>query len=62
MNMTYDEAIARLEAITKQLEGTEAMPLETYKQLASEASELLKLCRQELTTLAEDIKNAVNDI
>lgn len=62
MNMTYDEAIARLEAITKQLEGTEAMPLETYKQLASEASVLLKLCRQELTTLAEDIKNAVNDI
>lgn len=60
--MTYDQAMARLEAITKQLEGSEAMPLETYKQLAAEAGELLKQCRQELTSLAEDIKNAVKDV
>ena len=46
--MTYDEKIARAEAIIAQLEQSEAISIESYKQLASEATELLKQCKSEI--------------
>ena len=48
--MTYDENIKRAEAIIAQLEASEALSMEEYKRLASEATALLKQCKEELET------------
>ena len=46
--MTYDENIKRAEAIIAQLEASEAISMEEYKRLASEATALLKECTKEI--------------
>jgi len=46
--MTFDENIKRAESIISQLESAEAISMETYRRLASEATELLKQCRAEI--------------
>jgi len=46
--MNYDEAIKKAEAIIAQLEQAEAMSMEEYKRLASEATELLRQCKSEI--------------
>jgi exodeoxyribonuclease VII small subunit len=46
--MTYDENIKRAEAIIAQLEASEALSMEEYKRLASEATALLKECKKEI--------------
>ena len=46
--MTYDENIKRAEAIIAQLEASEALSMEEYKRLASEATALLKEGKKEL--------------
>ena len=46
--MTYDEAIKRAETIIEQLEKAEALSMDEYKRLASEATTLLKHCKEEL--------------
>lgn len=46
--MTYDENIKRAEAIIAQLEASEALSMEEYKRLASEATTLLKECKKEI--------------
>lgn len=47
--MTYDEAIQRAEAIIAQLEQSEAISMDEYKRLASEATALLKQCKEEIS-------------
>lgn len=47
--MTYDEAIQRAEAIIAQLEQSEAISMDEYKRLASEATALLKQCKTEIS-------------
>lgn len=47
-NMSYDEAMARVETIVKQLEQSEALSMEEYRTLAVEAKDLLSLCRRQL--------------
>ncbi len=47
-NMSYDEAMARVETIVKQLEQSEALSMEEYRTLAVEAKDLLALCRRQL--------------
>ena len=42
--MSYDENIKRAEQIIAQLEQTEAISLDEYKRLSSEATALLKQC------------------
>ncbi|MBO7409291.1 MAG: exodeoxyribonuclease VII small subunit [Paludibacteraceae bacterium] len=44
--MTYDEAIARVEQIVKELEQSEALSMEVYKAKAKEAKELLDFCEK----------------
>ena len=47
-NLSYDEAMARVETIVKQLELSEALSMEEYRTLAVEAKDLLALCRRQL--------------
>ena len=51
----YDEAIARVELIVKQLEEAQAISLDEYKRLASEAIALLKQCKAEIQDLGEKL-------
>ena len=49
--MSYDENIKRAEQIIAQLEQTEAISLDEYKRLSSEATALLKQCKSLLTEM-----------
>ena len=51
----YDETIKKAEAIIAQLEQAEALSMDEYKRLASEATALLKQCRSFLTEMNEDM-------
>ncbi len=53
--MTYDESIARAEAIIAQLENAEVLSMEEYKRLSSEATKLLRSCKEEIESLAKDL-------
>lgn len=52
-NMTYDEAIKRLEALVKELEESEALSMDAYQKKAVEAKELLTFCQQQLSAWEE---------
>ena len=52
--LTYDQAMARVEAIVQQLEQSEAISLSEYKQLADEARELLTFCRNEVEKISKE--------
>lgn len=60
--MNYDESIQKAEAIIAQLEQSEALSLEEYKRLASEATRLLKQCQSLLTEMHEDISVGVENL
>lgn len=47
-NLSYDEAMARVETIVKQLEQSEALSMDEYRTLAAEAKDLLSFCRSQL--------------
>lgn len=51
--MSYDEAIQRAEEIIAQLEQAEALSMDEYKRLATEATALLKECKAQILLLAE---------
>ena len=52
--LTYDQAMARVEAIVQQLEQSEAIILSEYKQLADEARQLLAFCRNEVEKISKE--------
>ena len=54
-NLTYDEAIKRAEQIIAQLEQAEALGMDEYKRLASEATALLKHCQKEIEGLSASL-------
>lgn len=47
-NLSYDEAMARVETIVKQLEQSDAISMDEYRTLATEAKDLLAFCRTQL--------------
>lgn len=47
-NLSYDEAMARVETIVRQLEQSEALSMDEYRTLATEAKDLLSFCRTQL--------------
>lgn len=49
--MNYDEKIKRAEAIVTDLEKAEVLSMDEYKRLASEASALLKQCKDEIDSI-----------
>ena len=52
-SLSYDQAMARVEAIVQQLEHSEALSLHDYRSLAEEARGLLAFCRKEIEVLRE---------
>ena len=56
--MSYDEAIVQVEAIVKDLEKSEALSMEVYKQKAQKAKELLDFCEKQLGVMAESLTPA----
>ena len=53
-NLTYDEAINRVETIVKELEQTEALSMEVYKTKAKEAKDLLDFCMKQLDAYSSE--------
>ena len=47
-SLSYDQAMARVEAIVQQLEQSEALSLQDYRLLAEEARGLIEFCRKEI--------------
>ena len=60
--MNYDEKIKRAEQIIAQLEAAEALSMEEYKRLASEATALLKECRSFLAEMHKDMTVGVENL
>ena len=54
IQLTYDQAMARVETIVQQLEQSEAISLSEYKQLADEARQLLVFCRNEVEKISKE--------
>ena len=48
-DMSYDEAIKRIEQIVSELEQSEALSMDVYQAKAKEAKELLIFCQKQLT-------------
>ena len=61
-NLTYDESIERAEAIIAQLEQSEALSMDEYKRLASEATALLKNCKSLLAEMDKDMTVGVENL
>ena len=55
--LSYDEALKRVEEIVSQLEQSDAISVEAYKKLADEATRLLSYCREEIEKLATDAES-----
>ena len=53
-SLSYDQAMARVEAIVQQLEQSEAISLSEYKELADEARQLLAFCRNEVEKISKE--------
>lgn len=54
-NMTYEKAMARIQAIVNELEQTEALSVSVYKQKANEAKELLRYCESQLVEMEQSL-------
>ena len=48
-DMSYDEAIKRIEQLVSELEATKAISMDEYLAKAKEAKELIVFCQNELT-------------
>ena len=53
--MTYEESMARIEQIVRQIESGE-MNIDDLAKNLKEAQELIKSCKDKLTKVEEDIK------
>lgn len=53
--LTYDEAMRRVEQIVNQLEQTEALSVSEYKLKAKQAQELLRFCEQQLVAMEKEL-------
>lgn len=60
--MTYDEAINKAEAIIARLEQSDAISMDEYKRLASEATALLQHCKSLLTEMDKNMSVGVENL
>ena len=58
--LSYDEAVARIEALTKEMASFGAVGMEEYKQKASEAQRLIDYCRKQLTDFEKEVSETLN--
>ena len=56
-NLTYDEAMARLEALVKELASVGAIGMDEYKKKAAEAQKLIAYCRGCLSEMEKEVSN-----
>lgn len=54
-NLTYDQQLARVEQIVRELEQTEALSMQEYKEKAAEANQLLDKCQTEIREIARNL-------
>lgn len=59
-NITYNEAMMRLEEITAKIQGGK-VDIDELADLLKEAQELVKFCREKLYKVDEDIKALLED-
>lgn len=52
---SYDEALARVEQIVRDLEQAEAISVAEYKLRAAEAKRLLDLCEAEIVKIEKEL-------
>lgn len=55
--LTYEKAMARIQAIVSELEQTEALSVSVYKQKAAEAKQLLRYCEEQLVEMEHELKD-----
>lgn len=53
--MNYDEALARIEAIVRELEQAEAISVTEYREKAAEAKRLLDYCEGQVVELENEL-------
>ena len=53
--MNYDQTIQKAEELIVRLEQAEALGMDEYKRLASEAASLLKQCKAEIEGIANEL-------
>ena len=53
--LTYEKAMARIQAIVSELEQTEALSVSVYKQKAEEAKKLLRFCEEQLVEMEHEL-------
>ena len=61
-DMSYDEAIKRIEQIVSELEQSEALSMDTYQAKAKEAKELLLFCQKQLTDWEKKMEDELLDL
>lgn len=52
--LTYDEAVVRIEEIVSSLEQAQALSVSEYKRKAAEAKQWLDYCENQLKKMADD--------
>lgn len=55
--LTYEKAMARIQAIVSELEQTEALSVTVYKQKAAEAKKLLRYCEEQLVEMERSLSD-----
>ena len=58
--MTYDEALARLRQIVKEVETTQALSIADYRVKYEEAQKLIKFCKEELGVIEKQTREILN--
>lgn len=58
--MTYEQAISRIEEITKKVESGE-MDIDSLATNLKEAKELVQFCKEKLTKVEADVKKILDE-
>lgn len=58
---TYGEAMKELQSIMKEVENEE-LDIDILMEKVKKATELIKLCKNKLTVVSEEIQKSLNDI
>ena len=58
--MTYEQAISRIEEITKKVESGE-MDIDSLANSLKEAKELVQFCKEKLTKVEADVKKILDE-
>jgi exodeoxyribonuclease VII small subunit len=58
--ITYEQAISRIEEITRKVESGE-MDIDSLANSLKEAKELVEFCKDKLTKVEEDVKKILNE-